>query len=319
MTLWYSRPALWGGAAGLAAVLTLPAAAEAAPDPYAEVARLNGRVDHLVDQYDKATTELRAARLRLSALDAQVAGERRVYEDLRDRAARLAVQTYEHGTPDLTVLTSADPDVALARLSAVTALSNSRDLQVKALLDSAQRLGREQAASRTALGDLTRRRAALKRQKVTVERAIGRQRALLRRAGDPIESPGGGGGATYDGPASGPARKAVEYAYAQLGKPYIYGGTGPRGYDCSGLTMMAWRAAGVNLPRVVPDQYHAIHHVTRAALRPGDLVFFDGLGHQGIYVGNGRFIHAPHTGTVVKFESLSNPWYTAHFVGAGRP
>jgi peptidoglycan DL-endopeptidase CwlO len=319
MALWYSRPVIWGGALGVAVALSLPAAADAAPDPYAEVTRLNGQVDHLVDQYDKATTELRAAKTRLAALDAQQAGERRVYADLRARAARLAVQTYESGTPDLALLTSADPSATLARLSAVTALSNSRNLRVKAFLDSAQRLSREQAASRSALGDLTRRTAALKRQKRTVERAIARQRALLRRTGDPIESPGGGAGATYDGPASGPARKAVEYAYAQLGKPYIYGGTGPRGYDCSGLTMMAWRAAGVNLPRIVPDQYHAIHHVTRAALRPGDLVFFDDLGHQGIYVGNGRFIHAPHTGTVVKFESLSNPWYTAHFVGAGRP
>ena len=111
----------------------------------------------------------------------------------------------------------------------------------------------------------------------------------------------------------------MEYAYAQLGKPYIWGGAGPKGYDCSGLIMMAWRAAGVNLPRVVPDQYHASRHVAKDDLRPGDIVYFDDLGHDGIYVGGGKFIHAPHTGSVVKFESLSNPYWVSHYVGAGRP
>jgi cell wall-associated NlpC family hydrolase len=111
----------------------------------------------------------------------------------------------------------------------------------------------------------------------------------------------------------------VNYAVSQLGKPYIFGGTGPTGYDCSGLTMMAWRAAGIDLPRVVPDQYSAIRHVARSDLQPGDLLFFDSLGHEGIYVGGGRFIHAPHTGTDVQYASMSNSYWVSHYVGAGRP
>jgi cell wall-associated NlpC family hydrolase len=83
--------------------------------------------------------------------------------------------------------------------------------------------------------------------------------------------------------------------------------------------MMSWRAAGVSIPRVVPDQYAATRHVSRANLQPGDLVYFDNLGHEGIFVGGSRFIHAPHTGSVVKFDSLANPWYSSHYVGASRP
>ena len=127
-------------------------------------------------------------------------------------------------------------------------------------------------------------------------------------------------GGTYTGPASGDARVALEYAFEQKGAPYTYGGTGPydAGFDCSGLVMMAWRQAGVSLPRVVPDQYNAVHHVQRSDLQPGDLVFFDGLGHVGLYVGNNEFIHAPHTGTVVQVESLSG-YYSSNYYGAGRP
>jgi cell wall-associated NlpC family hydrolase len=158
----------------------------------------------------------------------------------------------------------------------------------------------------------------VKKQKTSVEKAIAEQKALLRKAGE-LASSGGPIGGTYNGPASGSARKALQYAYAQLGKPYIYGGTGPRGYDCSGLTMMSWRAAGVSIPRVVPDQYNATRHVAKANLQAGDLVYFLGMGHEGMYVGGGQFIHAPKTGDVVKLESMSNSYWVAHYEGASRP
>ncbi len=82
--------------------------------------------------------------------------------------------------------------------------------------------------------------------------------------------------------------------------------------------MVAWRQAGVSLPRVVPDQYNATRRVARADLQPGDLVFFDGLGHVGIYVGDGKFIHSPHTGDHVRVASLSG-YYSSNYYGAGRP
>lgn len=322
------QPGRLGGVAALtvAAALLLPTtAAEATPKPSVaaakkELKKLNSQVDKLVDRYNKAKTQLDAAKKRLNALNKQVTAEQRVYQALHARVAQIAAAAYKNGTMDYTMalLASKNPDAALNQISAFTQLSDNRGQELKAFLDSTQRLRREQAQVHSALAAVTQITTGLNKQKATVQKAINKQRALLIKAGE-LVSPGTGGGATYNGPASGSARKALQYAYAQLGKPYIYGGTGPKGYDCSGLTMMSWRAAGVSIPRIVPDQYNATRHVAKADLQPADLVYFDSMGHEGIYVGGGRFIHAPHTGSVVKFDSMSNPWYVSHYVGASRP
>ncbi|MCO5998519.1 C40 family peptidase [Actinoallomurus rhizosphaericola] len=115
------------------------------------------------------------------------------------------------------------------------------------------------------------------------------------------------------------ARRAVRFAYRQMGKPYRFGGAGPRSYDCSGLAMAAWRRGGVRLPHRADIQYHIIRRkVPMRSLRPGDLVFFSGASHVGIYVGRGRFVHAPHTGTVIQRGSLTG-WRRRAFAGAARP
>ena len=114
------------------------------------------------------------------------------------------------------------------------------------------------------------------------------------------------------------ADQAVRFAYRQRGKPYRWGGTGPHAYDCSGLVQRAWRAAGVSIPRVTYGQFRINPHISRHRLRPGDLVFFHGLGHVGIYVGNSRFIHSPHSGSHVRVDRLRG-YYRGAFAGAVRP
>jgi peptidoglycan DL-endopeptidase CwlO len=109
----------------------------------------------------------------------------------------------------------------------------------------------------------------------------------------------------------------VGYAMQFLGRPYVWGGASPAGFDCSGFTMYVYAHFGVSLPHNAAAQYGYGSPVSRNDLQPGDLVFFDGLGHVGIYVGGGSFIHAPHTGDVVKISSLTG-WYAATFVGARR-
>ena len=109
----------------------------------------------------------------------------------------------------------------------------------------------------------------------------------------------------------------VGVAMRYLGTPYVWGGASPAGFDCSGLVMYAFSQIGVSLPHSSYAQYGYGSPVSRGDLQPGDLVFFDGLGHEGIYVGGGSFIHAPHTGDVVKISSMTG-WYASTYVGARR-
>lgn len=118
-----------------------------------------------------------------------------------------------------------------------------------------------------------------------------------------------------------PARYSgvVAIAMRYLGIPYRWGGASPEtGFDCSGFIMYVFAQVGVSLPHHAASQYGYGVPVPKDQLQPGDLVFFDGLGHNGIYIGGGQFIHSPHTGDVVKISSLSDPWYAATWVGARR-
>jgi cell wall-associated NlpC family hydrolase len=110
----------------------------------------------------------------------------------------------------------------------------------------------------------------------------------------------------------------VAVALSQLGTAYVWGGAAPGGFDCSGLVMWAYAQVGVSLPHSTYAQYSMGVPVSQDQLQPGDLVFFDGLGHVGLYIGGGQFVHAPHTGDVVKISSLSDSWYASAYVGARR-
>jgi cell wall-associated NlpC family hydrolase len=113
-------------------------------------------------------------------------------------------------------------------------------------------------------------------------------------------------------------KRVVDFAKHFVGTRYEYGGSSPRaGFDCSGFMRYVYGHFGVSLPHSSFAQFDRGRRIARWALRPGDLVFFDGLGHVGMYIGNGRFIHAPHSGTRVRIETLAG-WYGARFVGARR-
>ena len=130
----------------------------------------------------------------------------------------------------------------------------------------------------------------------------------------------GASASTPDGTVAPPSQYsgAAGIAMRYLGVPYVWGGASPAGFDCSGLVMYVFAQLGVSLPHYTGAQWNMGVPVARGDLQPGDLVFFDGLGHVGIYIGGDQFVHAPHTGDVVKVSSLDEGWYASSYVGARR-
>jgi hypothetical protein len=149
-------------------------------------------------------------------------------------------------------------------------------------------------------------------------------------AGAATASPGDGSGTVTPTPSPTPippgkktiGDRAVAIAKRYLGVPYVWAGASPKGFDCSGFTMYVYAKLGIKMPHSATDQTNVGVRVSKAQLKPGDLVFFDregnGVGHVGMYVGSNRFIHAPHTGDVVKISSITGS-YARRYVTAVRP
>ncbi|MEV0398906.1 NlpC/P60 family protein [Actinoallomurus sp. NPDC050550] len=322
-----SRTARWSvTTAGFiaAAGLSLPAV-PAHADPASslggakkQLAKLNDQVDQLGNQYNKTKADYKAAQGRVNALAKSVQAERKTFQALRLRVAQLAVDAYKTGDngsiPQL--LGSKDPDAVLSQMSAFTQIAHNRSAEFQQYLASAQRLEREQALRVQAAQQLKTKKTQLEQQKSQADAAVKKQLKLIAKLGGNIDP--GSSKENCSILASGKAEIVLKFACAQLGKPYVFGGSGPNVWDCSGLTMVAFAKVGIKLNHWVPDQYDASQRVSKADLQPGDLVFFHDLGHMGIYIGKGKFLHAPHTGDVVKISNLSDAWYTSTWVGGGR-
>ena len=317
-------------AGGLAVFAT---GAGAAPQPsvnqvQTRINQLTSQFDQVSEQLDQAGQQLSAARSRLSQVRLRLNHANSQFQTAQASMAQTAAAAFEDtgATSIAGVLTSGDPSVVLQQGSLLMELSGNRNAQTKQLLTDASQLASvEQEMQRTEAGI-----AGLKNQLAAHKSSLGKlidtQKATLASLTVPQQqtvqgnSIGGGGttSATYSGTTSTQGGKAVAFAYAQLGKPYQWGATGPGSYDCSGLAQAAWAAAGVSIPRTTYAQWAALPHISTSALEPGDLLYFDGVGHVAIYVGGGDIIDAPQTGMDVQKIPLSG-WYASTLVGAARP
>ena len=186
------------------------------------------------------------------------------------------------------------------------------------------RQGRDRCAWRlpSARGRRELERQARARLEAAAAACLGAPADARLSAGPRTDYPADGTSSTSP---SAPCRRprstagVVGIAMQYLGTPYVWGGSSPSGFDCSGFVMYVYAQVGISLPHNAAMQYNTVGvPVSQAELQPGDLVFFDGLGHVGIYIGGGQFIHAPHTGDVVKISSLYDSWYASTYVGAKR-
>jgi cell wall-associated NlpC family hydrolase len=329
------RPRKLGSVACLtmAAVFALPSAtAYASPSPSPKDVQkklddLNKQVDLNVQQYDKNKVDLATAKKKLDVATHAANNEQTTYDGLRQELVQLAATAYKnHTTNDVTAfLGSGNPQQLLDSVAVISEISKDRGSAATQLLQSAQRLQLDKGQAQQAYDQVNSTQTTLKTQKAGLDKQVTQQKKLLDQlssssggSGGSGGSSGGGGpiGGTYTGPASGNARTALNYAYAQLGCHYSYGAEGPcsQGFDCSGLTQMAWAAAGVTIPRTSQEQYSQTRPVSNP--QPGDLIFFSGLGHVAIYVGGGQGLEAPHTGANVRLFSTSS---RSDIIGYGRP
>ena len=228
-----------------------------------------------------------------------------------------ALRTYAQAKADLDTQRK-DASAKLAQLDLKTkdaeAKKKSFDDDVakaQALLGSLQDAQRKQLAAEQAAQDAAAQKAAAAQ--------LAAQKASAGSSGSSGSSCSSGSSSSSSGsssstpvavPANGRAAAAVAFAQAQLGKPYIFGATGPGGYDCSGLTSAAWKAAGVSIPRTATAQMQGLTAVSASAAQPGDLVFFYGnssyVNHVGLYIGGGMVIHAPRPGSTVSIAAVSS-------------
>jgi cell wall-associated NlpC family hydrolase len=324
--------------AGLASValLATSGSAGAAPAPtvaqvQAKLSQLDKQAQVLDEKFDQAQQNLQAANQRLAAVNSQVTHFTAQLDAMRAEIGQIAAETYMQGSfnSSIELLTDGTPQQILNQSSILQELSASNNAEMSQFLVAAQRLeGSQQAAQHTQQG-IAALQKSLSGQKQSLNKLISQQQTLLAQLTPAQQTglgPGGGGSAgdpapvKYTGPTGTQADAAVAFAYAQLGCPYVFGGTGPcsDGYDCSGLVMKAWAAAGISIERTSEDQWASLPHVSTNDLQPGDILVFAGASHVGLYVGGGELIDAPHTGLDVEKVALSG-WYLSNLDGAVRP
>jgi cell wall-associated NlpC family hydrolase len=307
--------------AALLSLVLLPAGgASAAPslsDATKQLDALGLKMDKVNEQVNSTTVQLNRAKAQQAGLNRQLSASQTKLDASQDAVGKIAASAYRDGTMSMTgsLVNSGSPGQFLDQLAALEWLSS----QQRATIQQAKAYQAQYAGTKQRV-DLQVQTASnlqkqLNTQKATIAKSLDKWEEIRRAAYATKYGTTDGTYVAYDGQGTGLASIVVKFALAQQGEPYVFGGSGPNSWDCSGLTMMAYAQIGVSLPHSVRQQWAMVKHVSRADMQIGDLVFFYGLDHVGIYIGNGQVVHAPTEGQSVKVEAISDmPYY-----GTGRP
>lgn len=323
--------------AAAAAVVLSSQAANAAPSEKPSKGEVKAKVDKLYQEAEQATEKYNGAKEKqeklqkeISTIQDNVAKGQQELNELRDGLGSMASAQYRSGgiDPSLQLFLSADPDDYLDKASALDQLSTQQVDALKEIQEKQRELAQQRSEASEKLKDLSSTRTELGKKKTEVQNKLGAAQKLLNtltaeekaqlaeeedRATRASErevlkaTNADTGSSASVGSGSGRAGAAFAAAQSKLGTPYVYGATGPSSYDCSGLTSWAYAQAGVSIPRTSEAQTGAGTKIYSASqLQVGDLVFFfNDLHHVGLYAGNGQVIHAPRSGTVVRYESMN--------------
>ncbi|MEU8023446.1 MULTISPECIES: C40 family peptidase [Micromonospora] len=298
--------------AGLVATLIAPASvARAEPTPAELTRRIeksSTELERVVESYNKLNEDIKANKATAAKLAARIGPLEAQTAQSRADVGTIAVTAYKSGRLDTAnaLLSPGGPSTLLDRLDTLDQLSRQRQQRIAGYTENQRRLldqkGRLDATLAKQAAQAKQLTASRKRIEKDLAELYEMRRQAYGRATEPTPSKARSGGKSGEkAPAvSGRAGAAVRYAYGALGKPYVWAADGPNGYDCSGLTSAAWRAAGKSLPHNTRMQWGVVSHISRSELRPGDLVFYNSLGHVALYVGDGQVIHAPTFGRHVE-------------------
>ncbi|TDB71757.1 C40 family peptidase [Micromonospora sp. KC721] len=291
--------------AGLTAALIAPSTVARAEPSVAEltarIEKSSTELEQIVESYNKLNEEIKANKATAARLQAQIGPLEAQTAQSRAEVGTMAASAYKTGglRTARALLEPGGPATLMDRLSTIDQLTRDRQERISGFTDNQRRLLDEKSRLDATLAREAAQARAMGNTRKKIERDLAKLYEMRRTAyGRETEAPPTRPDRSAE-PAPtvpGNAGAAVRYAYGAIGKPYAWGADGPNGYDCSGLTSAAWRAAGKSLPHNTRMQWGKVAHIGRGDLRPGDLVFYSGLGHVALYVGGGKIIDAPSAG-----------------------
>ncbi|WP_323747843.1 C40 family peptidase [Catenulispora rubra] len=324
-TITAPRTAVTLATATVGSIALVPGLAHADPtanlnDVKNQVNSLHQQAEQASEAYDQAATNLASLQHKVDQIQARITAEQTQLTTAQSSLGSLAAASYRAGGVDssLELMLSASPDSFLQQATAMTEVSSHSADSMKTAQEIKRQLDQDKAEASSDLQQLQKTRDQMAANKAAIDAKEKQAQALLdsltpTQRTQYVQQQSQQNQKAQTPPTGLPtapnarAAIAVAFAEAQVGKPYVYGAAGPRSFDCSGLTMAAWAAAGVSMAHSSSSQAYEFPQVSESNAQPGDLfIYYGSLHHVGIYVGHGEVVHAPYPGTTVQYAPANS-------------